>query len=119
MAEITLTKTTIRPSTDVEWYKTPESVLDYINSTYRFGKGQLLKTEFILSEDGLTLTMINTWSSPEDHAAFMADPIVAANMAAMKSYNVQHNIAANFGIISPNGLNNSATGPDGFLENHK
>lgn len=99
MSEITLTKTTIRPSSTVEWYKTPDTILDYINATYRYGTGQLRKTEFILSEDGLTLTMANTWSSLEEHAAFMADPIVAANMTAMETYNIQNNIAALFGTL--------------------
>jgi len=97
MPDITLTKTTHRPSTDVEWYKTPNNVLDYINTTYRFGTGQLRKTEFTLSDDGLTLTMASTWASIEAHEAFMADPVVAANFTAMEAYNIQNNIAAMFG----------------------
>ena len=99
MSDITLTKTTIRPSTSVEWYKTPNTVLDYINSTYLFNLGQLRKSEFMLSEDQLTLTQASTWSSIETHAAFMADPIVAANMTAMDTHNTDNNITVILGTL--------------------
>ena len=99
MSDITLTRTTIRPSTDVAWFQTPSAVLDYINATYRFGSGDLRKTEFMLSEDRLSLTMASTWSSVETHAAFMADPIVSANMTAMDAYNTQNNITVILGTL--------------------
>ena len=92
-------RTTIRPSTDVAWFQTPSAVLDYISATYRFGSGDLRKTEFMLSEDRLSLTMSSTWSSVETHAAFMADPIVAANMTAMDAYNTQNNITVILGTL--------------------
>lgn len=99
MADITLTRTTIRPNANVAWFQTPSAVLDYINATYRFGSGDLRKSEFMLSEDRLSLTMASTWSSVETHAAFMADPIVAANMTAMDSYNTDNNITVILGTL--------------------
>lgn len=92
MSEITFTRTSIRPSADVPWFQPPQSVLDHINSTYRMRDGDLIKTEVMLSDDKLTMSLINTWKSVDAHAACMADPIVAANIAATDAYNAQHNI---------------------------
>lgn len=92
MSEITFTRTSIRPNVNVQWFQTPASVLEHINSTYRMRDGDLLKTEVMLSDDRLTMSVINTWTTAEAHSACLADPVVAANIAAMDAYNAQHNI---------------------------
>lgn len=97
MSEVILVRTQIRPNTSVEWFKTPASVLDYINATYLFGTGDLRKTEFSTSSDNLTLEMRNTWSSMEANEAFRADPIIAANTASWDAYNAANNIVVIIG----------------------
>ena len=81
MSEITFTRTSIRPSVNTAWFQTPQSVLDHINSTYRMRDGDLLKTEVMLSDDKLTMSLINTWRTADAHAACLADPVIAANIA--------------------------------------
>lgn len=92
MSEITFTRTSIRPSVNTPWFQTPTSVLDHINSIYRLRDGDLLKTEIMLSDDQLTMSLINTWTTADAHTACLADPVIAANIAAMDAYNAQHNI---------------------------
>lgn len=97
MSSIVLVRTQIRPNTSVEWFKTPSSVLDYINATYLFNVGNLEKTEVSTSADNLTLEIKNTWTSMEANEAFRADPIIAANLANWDAYNAANNITVILG----------------------
>lgn len=97
MSEIVTIRTTIRPTTDVPFYAMPTSVREHIDQVYKVGSGQLLKTQIELSNDGKTLVMTNTWISQEAYDAFMADPIVAAHIAALNQYCVDHNFTVLLG----------------------
>ena len=97
MSSIILVRTQIRNNTSVEWFKTPSSVLDYINATYLFNVGNLEKTEITTSSDNLTLTIKNTWTSLEANQSFRADPIIAANLANWDAYNTANNITVIMG----------------------
>jgi hypothetical protein len=97
MSEIVVIRTTVRPTIDVPFYGMPTSVREHIDQVYKIGSGQLLRTQIGLSDDGKTLTVTNTWVSQEAYDAFMADPIVAAHIAATNQYCVDHNFTVLLG----------------------
>jgi hypothetical protein len=71
---LTITSTFVRPSASVEFFT--DAVFDqYRAATYA---GKYARVSEVISEDGLTRTVVGTWTTRLNFTAFMADPVVNA-----------------------------------------
>lgn len=73
----TITKTQTRPSASVAFWTNqgvPAETFEYISNTHQHN---ILDSQTAISEDGLTLTKITTWSSKEAYDNFLADEVLS------------------------------------------
>lgn len=97
---IRVTKTFIRPNTNVDWwFNTPAGAAytAYRSSVYG---AKITDPSSVLSEDGLTWTYSNTWSSQEDFDAMLADSATQEALADYEAYNLVHGITDTTTITS-------------------
>lgn len=78
----------VRLGSDVEFYSRPADVAEHIFQTYD-EPGKRVSREMVLSEDGLSQTVTNIWSSKQAYEEMLADPAVPRNI---ESYCTAHNI---------------------------
>lgn len=69
-----LTKKSIRPSTNVEFYATTNEYLLHFKSTYVVS-GKIISSVKEISDDQLTLTMKITWDSMQSYLDYNNDPV--------------------------------------------
>jgi hypothetical protein len=89
---IELTQIFVRADINTPWFHEtfPQSHIDYVNTTYRdTGKRT---GSFEVSEDGLMLTQLHSFSSEEAHAEFTTDPYLIGMLAQRNAYNEANNI---------------------------
>jgi hypothetical protein len=89
MASITVTGTTIRESTDVEFFTRSQEFIEYVQETYGDYKTD---TGPNLSEDRRTAAFTRIWHSDEAKAAYDTDEKVISFKAQMDQYNLDNGI---------------------------
>ena len=84
----TLTRTYVRPNTTVAFPQITNSVAvrAHITSVYRTASPKLLSTSITTSQDQLTLTAVSTFKDDAAKAEYLADPVLAADIAARNTY---------------------------------
>lgn len=96
---ITMTKTFTRPSEAVEFYKMDEETLTHYRSIY-INEARALTPLRVLSEDKLSLNVIQKFTTQADHDAFMADPVIIASANARTAYNTANGITESPVVVS-------------------
>ena len=72
---IKITRTSTRPNTDIPFFSPEKSFNDYFVKTY-VETGKVTRAETTLSEDGLTKTVVNLYSSEADMIEARDDAVV-------------------------------------------
>jgi len=90
MSMITITRTETRPTLNVDWYRTPNSFITYIQK-YNDIRHRTVYG-WTLSPDMLSRTHVVSYSSQADYDKFLADPVVMESIQTTTNYNNINNI---------------------------
>jgi hypothetical protein len=84
----TLTRTYVRPNTTVAFPQITNSaaVRAHITAVYRTASPKLLSTSMSVSPDQLTMTAVSTFANDAAKAEYLADSVLAADIAARNAY---------------------------------
>lgn len=92
---IKVTRTSIRPNTDVPFYVADVAFIDYFRHTYE-ETGLVTAVETTLSEDGLTKSVVNIYVSEEVMIQVRNDQVVIDGYTnKSKKYNLDNGITVN------------------------
>ena len=89
------TVTFIRPSTTIPWYCLSDIARDR-NFTLFQSTGKLMAVYNTLSDDGLTLNLVNHWKSKAAFDSFAADPVAIEMKEDRLLYCINHNITLDY-----------------------
>jgi hypothetical protein len=88
---ITVRRTWIRPNVNIEFYKFPEEIQSYVNTTYVL-TGKRLDFNWSQSKDTLTSIVVTTWEKLEYLQEFLADDRIRESAKLIHNYNITNNI---------------------------
>lgn len=91
---IKITRILTRPNTEIPFYKAEESFIEYFRNTYE-DSGLVTLMGISMSEDGLTKTYINMYSSQEAHEMVANDATVIEYASKAEEYNSENGITVN------------------------
>ena len=86
------TQVFIRPSTDVPWFNDtwPPSHMEYVQTNYK-DTGKLTGSKTV-SEDGLTMTTVHTFTDEVAEAEWMSDVYLQTMLQQRQEYNAINDI---------------------------
>jgi len=88
-----------RQNTSTPFHAVDAATLSHWTTTY-VTTGLLVSRSESLTPDKLTKTIVNTWKEEADWNSFLADPVIAAFMAARTAYDKKNNITETLSTAS-------------------
>jgi len=89
---IRVSRTFIRPNTNVAWFGTTSAGMDVTAERIALYGNKLSQTSNEISQDGKTWKYSVTWASRADYNTAMADSRIMAGIELRKSYNAANGI---------------------------
>lgn len=89
------TVTFMRPSATTAWYCLTDQFRDRNFTVYQ-DTGKLMAVYSTLSDDGLTLNLVNRWKSKADFDLFAADAVAIDMKEDRLLYCINHNITLDY-----------------------
>jgi len=87
-------RTTVRPSTDIPFYRWPDAFISNTEENY-VNTGELIAYKIELSADGLTEIRSSIWSSFVDYISFVNSPLGLAVWSSREAYQRTNGITSN------------------------